>query len=95
MSLTSIDLGALLPPGLESSSDLIAEGNRLSREVDMGRTLYLEEKGVGSEIEYRRHAAAHGIPCTAVNLGLATWVRDARRARLDLRGRAAPRRPAS
>lgn len=79
MSLNSIDLGALLPPGLPSSSDLIAEGHRLSREVEMGRTLYLEEKGVGSEIEYRRYAAAHGIPCTTVNLGLATWAetRDA------------------
>ncbi len=73
MSLTSIDLGALLPPGLPSGEDLIAEGRRLAREVEMGSTLYLQEKGVKSEIEYRRHAAANRIPCTTMNLGLATW----------------------
>ncbi len=79
MSLTSIDLGALLPPGLPSGADLIEEGHRLAREVEMGSTLYLQEKGVSSEIEYRRRAAAQGIPCTTVNLGLATWAetRDA------------------
>lgn len=73
MSITSIDLGALLPPGLPSGADCIAEGRRLAADVEMGSTLYLQEKGVRSELEYRRRAAAEGIPCTTVNLGLATW----------------------
>ena len=73
MSLSSIDLGALLPPGLPSGTELVAEGRRLAREVELGSTLYLEQKGVRAEIEYRRRAAAEGIPCTTINLGLATW----------------------
>lgn len=73
MSLTSIDLGALLPPGLPAGADLIAEGHRLGRDVEMGSTLYLQQKGVASEIEYRRRAAVQGIPCTTINLRLATW----------------------
>src|SRR5438874_13781841 len=79
MALTSIDLAALLPPGLASGHEVIAEGHRLAAEVEMGTTLYLKEKGVRAEIEYRRMAAERGIPCTTINLGLATWeeTRDA------------------
>ncbi len=74
MTQSAIDLGALLPSGLAPGAELIAEGRRLSREeVEMGTTLYLEEKGVRSEIEYRNRAATEGIPCTTVNVGMNTW----------------------
>ena len=69
----SIDLGALLPEGLTPTSELVAEARRLARDVEIGHTLYLKEKGVRSELEYRRHAAKNRIPCTAVNIGLSTW----------------------
>ena len=79
MTQTSIDLGALLPDGLPATGELVAEARRLAKDVEVGHTLYLQEKGVRSELEYRRHAAKHRIPCTAMNIGLATWAdtRDA------------------
>lgn len=74
MTPTSIDLGALLPSGLPAGAELVSEGRRLSREeVEMGSTLYLQEKGVHSEIEYRNRAAAEGVPCTTINVGMNTW----------------------
>ncbi len=62
-----------MPRDLPSSGDLVAEARRLAADIELGHTLYFEEKGVRSEIEYRRRAAAEGIPCTAMNIGLNTW----------------------
>ena len=73
MTANAIDLGALLPPDLVATDDLVAEGRRLAGETEMGHTLYLAEKGVRSELEYRRRAARERIPCTAMNIGLNTW----------------------
>ena len=57
----------------------MAEARHLASDVELGHTLYLAEKGVRNELEYRRRAAAERIPCTAMNIGLATWAetRDA------------------
>lgn len=73
MSQTPLDLGSLLPPDLPATSELVAEARRLARSVEIGHTLYLAQKNVRSEIEYRRQAAQQRIPCTAMNIGLATW----------------------
>ena len=73
MTSVAIDLGSLLPPGLPSASEVVAEGRRVAADVDVGTTLYLMEKHAASELEYRRRAAARGIPCTAINIGLNTW----------------------
>ena len=77
-----VDLGALLPNGLPPTEDLVAEARRLAADVELGRTLYFDQKGVRHELEYRRRAAAERIPCTAVNVGLATW--DETREALEL-----------
>ncbi len=73
MPAPAIDLGALLPRDLVRSEDLVAEARFRAAEIEVGTTLYLAEKGVRSEIEYRRRAAEQRIPCTAMNIGLATW----------------------
>lgn len=79
MSSAALDLQSLLPADLPATRDLVGEAESLARSVEIGHTLYFEQKGVRSELEYRRHAAANRIPCTAMNIGLATWAdtRDA------------------
>lgn len=73
MPSTPIDLGALLPADLPPASDLVTEARRLAAEVEIGHTLFFAEQGVSSELEYRRRAVAERIPCTTINIGLATW----------------------
>jgi methylmalonyl-CoA mutase cobalamin-binding subunit len=68
-----VDLGELLPPDLPDGREAVAEGRALARGLERTPSLYCEEKGVGSEREYRERARAEGIPCTCMNIGLATW----------------------
>ena len=79
MSTFSVDLAALLPPDLPSAAELEAEGRRLAAGIEIGRTLFLEQKGVTSELAYRRRAVAERSPLTTINIGLSTWAetRDA------------------
>ena len=74
-----IDLAALLPDGLPSGRDAVREGYELGRGVDRAQSMFLVEKGVGSEREWRERARAEGVLCTCMNIGLATWsdTRDA------------------
>lgn len=74
-----IELGDLIPAGLPAGMDAVEEGKALGRTIERARSLYLEEKGVGSEREWRERARIEGIPCTCMNIGLATWAetRDA------------------
>ena len=73
MSLESVDLGALIPTDLPNGREAVAEGIALGRTIEIGRSLYCEEKAVGSEREWREIARERGIPCTCMNIGLATW----------------------
>ena len=68
-----VDLSALLPAGLPDGRELVAEGREMARGIERARSSYCEEKGVGSEREWRERARQEGIPCTCMNIGLATW----------------------
>jgi methylmalonyl-CoA mutase cobalamin-binding domain/chain len=73
MADLDVDLGALLPPDLPDGREAVAEGREMASGVERARSSYCEEKGVGSEREWRERARQEGIPCTCMNIGLATW----------------------
>jgi len=73
MTEIDVDLRALLPPDLPDGREAVAEGRAMADGVERARSAYCEEKGVGSEREWRERARAEGIPCTCMNIGLATW----------------------
>ncbi len=68
-----VDLSALLPGDLPGGRDLVEEGRAMARGIERARSAYCEEKGVGSEREWREKARQEGIACTCMNIGLATW----------------------
>lgn len=68
-----IDLSQLVPADLPHGREAVNAGRELARGVERARSLYCEEKGVGSEREWREIARARGIPCTTMNIGLNTW----------------------
>jgi methylmalonyl-CoA mutase cobalamin-binding domain/chain len=73
MTELDVDLSALLPPDLPDGREAVEEGKAMASGVERARSLYCEEKGVGSEREWRERARERGIPCTCMNIGLATW----------------------
>jgi methylmalonyl-CoA mutase cobalamin-binding domain/chain len=73
MSGLDVDLTALLPPDLPDGREAVREGREMARGLERARSAYCEEKGVGSEREWRERARERGIPCTCMNIGLATW----------------------
>lgn len=68
-----VDLSSLIPDDLPDGREAVREGVELGRKLERAPSMYLEEKGFGSELEYRLHARERGIACTCMNLGLATW----------------------
>jgi methylmalonyl-CoA mutase cobalamin-binding domain/chain len=45
----------------------------MAKGLERARSSYCEEKGVGSEREWRERAREQGIACTCMNVGLSTW----------------------
>jgi len=74
-----VDLSSLVPDGLPDGRDAVREGAEIAKKLERAPSMYLEEKGFRSEMEYRLHAREHGVATTCMNLGLATWgeTRDA------------------
>src|SRR6476469_2914437 len=68
-----VDLSALLHADLPDGRELVAEGKEMAGGIERARSAYCEEKGVGSEREWREKARQSGISCTCMNSGLATW----------------------
>jgi methylmalonyl-CoA mutase cobalamin-binding domain/chain len=68
-----VDLSALLPPDLPDGREAVEEGKAMARGIERARSSYCEEKGVGSEREWREKAREAGIVCTCMNIGLPTW----------------------
>ncbi len=73
MTNLDVDLSALLPADLPDGREAVEEGKALAAGLERDRSLYCEEKGVGSEREWRERARSEGISCTCMNIGLATW----------------------
>jgi len=73
MTKIDVDLSALLPADLPDGREAVAEGKEMAKGIERARSAYCEEKGVGSEREWRERAREQGIPCTCMNIGLATW----------------------
>jgi methylmalonyl-CoA mutase cobalamin-binding subunit len=70
---TTVSLAGLAPADLPDGREAVAEGLALGRTLERAPSLYLQEKGVGSERAWRERAAAEGISSTCINIGLATW----------------------
>lgn len=73
MTELDVDLTALLPADLPDGREAVADGKAMAAQVERGRSLFCEERGVGSEREWRERARGEGIPCTCMNIGLNTW----------------------
>src|SRR5215218_1794175 len=73
MTEIDVDLSALLPADLPDGREAVEEGKALAQGLERARSSYCEEKGVGSEREWREKARQEGIVCTCMNIGLPTW----------------------
>src|SRR3954452_10465366 len=73
MTEIDVDLTALLPPDLPDGREAVEEGKAQAQGIERARSSYCEEKGVGSEREWREKAREAGIVCTCMNIGLPTW----------------------
>ncbi len=73
MNIGAVNLAELIPGDMPDGREVAAEGRALGETVEVGRTLYCKEKGVGSEREWREIAREKGIPCTCFSIGLNTW----------------------
>lgn len=73
MTELDVDLSALLPPDLPDGREAVEEGKEMAKGVERHPSLFCEEKGVGSEREWRERARQEGFSCTCMNIGLATW----------------------
>ena len=73
MTELDVDLSALLPPDLPDGREAVEEGKGMAKGIERQRSLFCEEKGVGSEREWRERARTEGFSCTCMNIGLATW----------------------
>lgn len=73
MTELDVDLAALLPADLPDGREAVEEGKALAAGLERSRSLYCEEKGVGSEREWRERARGEDISCTCMNVGLNTW----------------------
>jgi len=73
MTELDVDLSALLPADLPDGREAVEEGKALAPSVERGRSLFCEEKGVGSEREWHERARSEGFLCTCMNIGLGTW----------------------
>ena len=73
MNFRAVDIADLIPRDLPDGREIVAEGKALGQTVEMGLSLYCEEKGVTSERGWREIAREKGIPCTCMNVGLSTW----------------------
>lgn len=73
MTELDVDLSALLPSDLPDGREAVEEGKEMAKGVERERSLFCEEKGVGSEREWRERARTEGFSCTCMNIGLATW----------------------
>lgn len=70
---TAIDLSQLIPADLPHGREAVEAGREMARGLERSRSLYCEEKGVGSEREWREIARERGVPCSTMNIGLNTW----------------------
>jgi methylmalonyl-CoA mutase cobalamin-binding domain/chain len=68
-----VDLSELLPADLPDGREAVEEGKAIAGGIERARSAYCEEKGVGSEREWREKAREAGTPCTCMNIGLPTW----------------------
>ncbi|MGN6665305.1 MAG: cobalamin B12-binding domain-containing protein [Solirubrobacterales bacterium] len=73
MTELDVDLSALLPPDLPDGREAVEEGKEMAKGLERHRSLFCEEKGVGSEREWRERGRREGFSCTCMNIGLATW----------------------
>ncbi|MDP7342717.1 MAG: cobalamin B12-binding domain-containing protein [Alphaproteobacteria bacterium] len=73
MALDAVNLADLIPNDLPDGREIVAEGVALGNTVEMGRSLYCQEKGVGSDREWREIARQKNIPLTRINIGLSNW----------------------
>ena len=73
MNFRAVDIADLIPRDLPDGREIVAEGKALGQTVEMGLSLYCEEKGVTSERGWHEIAREKGIPCTCMNVGLSTW----------------------
>ncbi|MFP6689862.1 MAG: cobalamin-dependent protein [Alphaproteobacteria bacterium] len=73
MNIGAVNLAELIPGDMPDGREVVAEGIALGKTVELGRSLYCEEKGVGSDREWREIARQKGIPLTRINIGLSNW----------------------
>ncbi len=60
-------------PRRRRDGEAVDAGRELARGLERARSLYCEDKGVGSEREWRELARERGVPCSTMNIGLNTW----------------------
>jgi len=70
-------VAAILNTPLPGGETVIFEGRALASDIDIGRTLFMDEMGVGSEAEYKRRCIQDGKIMFHAHIGMNTWTSTA------------------
>lgn len=63
----------LLPEGLPPGREIVAQGKQIGKGITIGKTLFMQEQGVSSEVEYKKRMAAEGKIMFHAVFGLGSW----------------------
>ena len=63
----------LIPGGLPPGREIVAQGKQIGKGITIGKTLFMQEQGVSSEVEYKKRMVAEGKIMFHAVFGLGSW----------------------
>jgi len=69
----SLKIETILNVDLPSGSSITGEGHGLARNIKIGRTAFMDEMGVGSELEYKKQCIKDNTITFHAHIGLSSW----------------------
>jgi len=64
---------SILETELPSGASAVQEGRSIARNIEIGRTAFMDKMGVGSELEYKRQCIENAQIMYHAHIGLNTW----------------------
>jgi methylmalonyl-CoA mutase cobalamin-binding subunit len=64
---------SILETELPSGASVVQEGRSIARNIEIGRTAFMDKMGVGSELEYKRQCIENAQIMYHAHIGLNTW----------------------
>jgi hypothetical protein len=64
---------SILETELPSGASVVKEGRGIARNIEIGRTAFMDKMGVGSELEYKRQCIENAQIMYHAHIGMNTW----------------------